>query len=465
MKNTSIDVKKKRSFFSRDIDILNGPVVSSSIAYAIPLFLASILAALYNAADIAVVGNLADNAAVASVGATATIIGLLVGLFQAVASGYGVILARAIGENDSVRIGRVIRTGYTFSMILGVLVAITGSVFAVPMLHITNCPDGVIDGAALYMRIYMLSVPGSMFYTFNSGILRIKGDTVRPFIYGAISGGANIALNFALVLLTGEAVASVAIATVVATYISAVLLLIKLMRMDGAYRLNPIKFEINWDVLRKIIKYGFPSMISSGCFSFTNIQVQSAINSFGHIGISGNTASVTLETFGFAVTNNIAVIPATFIGQSLGANRRERIYEVTKWSYVIWSLSGVLLSVVFMIFGESLVGIIIPGDAEAIAFGTLRLKYIGFCLSIHALVNVSMGIIVGYGRTLYQMIVNIIGVCGFRLFWMLVIYPKDPTPTTLYSCYPISFTIVLIVATVIVFILTRKCKKGYEFLI
>ena len=455
--------KRKGGFLSRDVDVLNAPVVSSSIKYTIPLILTNMLSSLYNAADVAVVGNLADTAAVASVGATSAIIGLLVGLFQALSTGHGVILARAVGGRDDVRIARVIKTGYTFSLFLGLLVAVFGSVFAIPMLHVTSCPENVIDGAALYMRIYMISVPASMFTVFNSAVLRIKGDTVRPFMYSAISGAINVILNVVLVLTTGNAVASVAIATVVASYVSAVLYMIKLMSLEGAFKLRPLDFGINFDVLRKILYYGVPSMVSSATFSFTNVQVQSAINNYGASGISGNTAAVNIEAFVFAITNSVGTTVSTFVGQCIGANKRERVFEVIKKSYIIWGIVGLAVSAALFFLGENLLGIFIPGEQDAIGFGEIRLTYIAIATTLHALINVNMGTLVGFGKTLYQMLVNIIGVCGFRLVWMLIIYPLSPSPQMLYVCYPISYTFVVTVGFIMVLKLTKQYKRGVDF--
>lgn len=459
-KTISAQSRKHIKVFERNIDILGGPIVKSTVSFAIPIMLSAMLANLYNAADIAVVGNLADKNAVAAVGATSTIIGLLVNIFISIASGYGVILANSIGQRDDLRISRVIKTGYTFSLFLGILVAVLGAIFSKTMLHLTNCPEQIIDAAALYMRIYMISVPASMFYNFNAGILRLKGDTVRPFVYGAISGAVNIILNFTLVILTGEAVVSVAVATVVSCYISAFLLIMRLIKLEGAFKLNPLRLEISGDVLRKIIIYGVPAMISSATFAITNIQVQSAINSFDAAGISGNTAAATIEGFVFAVTNSVSATVSAFIGQCIGADKRERVMQILKRSYLVWSIVGVVVSTLLFTFGKYLLGFLIPGEADAIAFGEIRIFYIAIGTTMHALINVNMGALQGFGKTLYQMIVNIIGVCGFRLFWMLVIYPLSPTPNTLYMCYPISFSLILLVGFIMLFILTRKYKKG-----
>ena len=466
MKNATAERPTRRSaLLGRDVDILHGPIVGGTVAFAIPMILQNILANLYNAADIAVVGNMSDKVAVASVGATTTIIGLLVNLFIAVNAGYGVILTRALGQNDDVRIKRVVKTGYTFSLLLGIAITFIGMIFAKPMLRLTDCPDDVIDGAALYLRIYMLSVPATTFTSFNGGIIRLKGDSTRPFIYSAISGAANVVLNIVLVLITGHAVVSVAVATVVSTYISAVLYLIRLMRLDGACRLRPFDFGINYDVFVKILRYGIPAMISSATYSISNIQIQAAINAFEAAGISGNTAAITIEAFAFSVTNSLVSVLATFAGQSIGAGDRKRVFNILKSSYMVWGGVSLVTGTLVLVFGKSLIGLIIPGEVEAIAFGAIRLKYIGIAIFMHGLMNINSGVMQAFGKTAFQMIVNLIGVCGFRLIWMLMIYPINPVPSTLYMCFPISYALISTVGISFVLYLVGRYKKGEDFAI
>ncbi len=464
MKSKAIDSSRKRkSFLKSDVDILNARVFSASLQYAIPLILSSILSSLYNAADVAVVGNFADKTAVASVGATSTIIGFLVLGFQSLSIGHRLILSHAIGRNDREEIKSAIKTGYTFSIALGIFVALMGTVFAVPMLRITGCPDDVIDGATLYMRIYMLSVPATIFSVFNSCVLSTKGDTVRPFIYSAISGLTNVVLNIILVLTTGNAVASVAVATVVSSYVSVILLVIKLVRLEEPYKLSPLKLGIDKNVLLKILRYGFPSMVSSVAFSFTNIQIQSAINSFGSSAISGNTAAINIEAFAMSISGSIGATVSAFIGQCIGADKRERAFEVVKKSYILWGAVSAVLGVSLFIFGRNMLGIFIPGELEAIDFGVVRVNYMALATIIRSLIEVNAGIFIGFGKTSYKMLIDIVGVCGFRTLWMVLVYPYSPTPDMLYICYPISYTLVALVGFLIVARLVKKYRNGRSY--
>lgn len=447
----------------REVKMTEGPILPAVIRFAVPLILSSILQTLYNAADVMVVGNFAGKEAVAAVGATTSIIGLLINIFVSIASGFNIIMARVLGANDGVRIRRAISTSYTFSLILGVAVAIFGFLMAEPMLAVTGCPENVREGATLYMRIYMLSVPATMFYNFMSGVIRINGDSKRPFIYLAISGLVNIVLNVVLILATGEAVASVAVATVVATYVSAVMLFIRLVRMEPPCKLYPTKLALNSQVLLKIIRFGVPAAISSATFALTNIQIQSAINSFGDVGISGNTASGSIEGFIFAVTNTAVIVVSAFLGQNIGADKRDRVVKCLWYSYAAYTVAAVVMSLVCFIFGRQLLGVVLPDEPEAVEFALVRFKYICLATLIHGAITVTNGSLQAFGYTMYQMIVNLIGTCGFRFIWMAFIYPLSPTPDLLYMCYPISYAFVFIVGFAMNLYLVRKYKKGKTF--
>ena len=449
--------------FSRDVDMLDGPIVPSMIKFAIPLILTNILSTLYHTADILVVGNFAGKSALAAVGATSSIISLLVNVFVNISVGFGIILARALGAKDEKRTKSVISTAYTFSLILGVFLALFLVVMARPMLVLTDCPDNVMGGALTYMRIYALGVPAMLFYNFMSGVIRISGDSRRPFIYMAISGAVNILLNLTLVILTGEAIISVAVGTVVSVYTSALLLLVRLMRLDGAKKLIPWHFSIDKDDLFKIIRLGVPAAISGATFALTSVLIQSAVNTYGDVGMSGNTASATLEGFINPVSMSAVAVVTAFMGQNMGAGNRERVLKIRKCAYALFGLTTAVISIVCYIFGRQLFSLIIPGEAEAIEFAMTRFFFVAMAMLMHGFLTVNNGSLQAFGYTMFQMLVNLIGTCGFRIAWMWFIYPLNPTPQNLYSCFPVSYVLVLALGLAANFYLVKKYKKGETF--
>ena len=446
-----------------NVDMLSGPIIPSFVSFALPLILTTLLQILYNAADVAAVGNLGSTQDVAAVGATTILVNIFVVFVANIPVGSNVIAARAYGANDGGRLKRIVATSYTVSLVMGVLLMVFGELLAKPLLNVTNCPVEIIDKSALYMRIFFCGLPASSFYNFLASILRSSGDTKRPFKYLAISGAVNVILNVILILTSGNAVASVAISTIVSQYLSAVLIFVHFVRQKDESRLYPTKLTIDNESFLKIIRLGVPATVSALCYSFANLIIQAEINSYGPIEISGNTAASTVEGFMFAITGTAAATTAVFISQNLGAGNRPRILQILKTGYLFWCSVAAVMCAFCLIFGRFILGLIIPGENEAISFGMIRVFFICGSAIIHAAYNINNGAMQAFGYSMYQMIVNVLCICGFRIPWMIWVYPLDPTPEMLYALYPISFALVLIVNSVFVLHLVKRLKKGENF--
>ena len=450
---------------NKTVNMLSGPLIPSFIGFALPLILTTILQILYNAADVAAVGNLGSTEDVAAVGATTLLVNIFVIFVANIPVGANIIAARAYGAADKEKIKKIIATSYAISLVLGVAFSLLGQLMTVPLLELTNCPKEIIDKSELYMRIYFIGLPASSLYNFLSAILRSSGDTKRPFKYLTISGAVNVILNVMLILLTGNAVVSVAIATIFSQYLSAILIFIHYIRQNDESRLFPFRIAVDSEAFRKIINLGVPATVSALCYSLANILVQSEINNLGSVCMSGNTAATTVEGFLFAITGAAAATAGVFIGQNIGAGNKQRVSEIMKKSYVFWGSVAAVMMVFCFAFGRFILGLIIPGETEAIAFGMNRVYFICGSAIIHAAMNINNGAMQAFGYSTYQMIVNVIGICGFRAPWMLFVYPLNPTPEMLYMLYPISFTLVLIVNSIFVANLMSRLKKGEDFTI
>ena len=449
--------------------MLSGPLIPSFISFALPLVLTTVLQILYNAADVAAVGNLGSTDDVAAVGATTILVNIFVVFIANIPVGSNIIAARAYGAKDGERLKRILKTSYSVSFILGILLALVGEALAFPLLKLTNCPDEIIGKAALYMRIFFIGLPASSLYNFLSAILRSSGDTKRPFKYLAISGAVNVILNVLLILTMGNAVASVAISTVVSQYLSAVLILVHFIRQKDESRLAPFGFSIDKENFWKILRLGVPATVSALCYSIANLIIQSEINSFGPNQISGNTAATTVEGFIFAITGAASATTAVFIGQNLGAGNRERISQILKKGYLFWCSVAGAMCVFCLLCGKFILGLIIPGEAEAISYGMIRVYFICGSALIHAALNINNGAMQAFGYSTYQMIVNVLCICGFRIPYMLWIYPLNHNPELesimLYLLYPVSFALVLIVNSIFVAHLMHRLKKGENFML
>ena len=447
----------------RKVDMLEGSIVKNIFIFTVPIILTGFLQNLYNTADTIVVGNFGGTAALAAVGATGSVIALLVTVILNIFIGMNIILARQLGASDAEGARTTCQTGYVATLILGVLITIIGQACALPLLRLTNCPESVISGAELYLRIYFAGTPFAMFNNYASSVLRISGDSRTPFIYLTISGVVNVLFNLGFVLVFGNPVAGVAIATVLSMLVASVLFAIHMCRMDGPCHLDLLRLKFNAPTFAKIIRYGLPSCISTATFSLTNLMIAPQINSYGEIGMSGNQAAVSLEAYAFSITTSFQTAIVSFLGQNIGAGNRERVAKILRTGYLM-ILSIMIVYCSLMIgFGRELLWIFIPGETEAIAFGQYRFTLMMVGMVFNGIMNINSGAMQAYGFTIGQMLSNLVGVCLFRITWMLFVYPVNPTPLTLYICYPVSYSFTALALFILVCVLTKRYLKGKEY--
>ncbi len=439
-----------------------GPILPTIIRFCIPLILGGLLQCAYNAADLIVVGKFASAAALASVGATGPITGLAINLFIALSVGTSILLARAYGAKDEEKIKRLISTSYTFSLLIGILIALFGQIVAVPLLKLSGCPEGeVFRGAELYLRITFLGAPAQLFYNFMCNVIRADGDSKRPLAYLAVSGLLNVGLNLFLVIVFGMGAEGVAIATVISQYASAALLFLKLVSLDGAKKLSPFKFSLNTKQLGRILRLGVPSAISNSMFSIANFQIMSAINAYGAYATAGNAAAVNIESFFTTMTGTLTTATSAFVGQNIGADKCERVTKSTNILYACFIPILGALGFIAPLFGKQLISLYLPtGETAAAEFGMVRFWCVAAFLFLNVIMNINSGVLQAFGYTTYSMLISVIGVCGFRTLWMALVYPRIMTPLGLYSCFTVSWFLVALVGTVTVFVIKSRYKRG-----
>ncbi len=441
------------------VDPTNGPITPAVLKYAFPVFLSAIIQNLMTAADTAVLGNMADSVAVASVGATGSIIALLVASMSGVAEGGKIMIARAYGARDYSKCKSVMNTSLIVAASLGVLVAVFGLIFARPILSSMNCPDDCIDGAAAYLSIYFLSAPLTLIYNFGAGIIAISGDSVKPMKYMLISGVSNLTLNIILCLLLQNKVVAVAVATVVGTSISTVLVIRDLLKHDK-FALDIKHLNFNPGECLTVFRYGIPMAFNTALYAFSNVQIQSAINSFGSAAIAGNVSAGYLESFLTCITSSFYSATAVFVGQNLGAKNEKRVDKSIIVCTSFCSCIAEALALVVLFFGKSLLSIFIPGDAAAIAFATVRMKYILPIYAVAAVNGCLSSTIQAFGYTYIPTANSIFSVLVLRIVWMELIFPKSPTPDTLYFCYTVSWILSFLICSIAFTVIYSRFKKG-----
>lgn len=439
----------------RSVNMLEGSLTKNIILFSIPLILSGVLQLFFNAADIIVVGQFAGDSALAAVGSTSTLINLLVNLFLGLSVGASVVMGRFVGANDHDNAASTLHTSIAIAFYGGVCLIFLGFLVARPFLVMLNTPLEVLDLAVLYMTIYFLGSPANMIYNFGAAILRSIGDTKRPLYFLILAGIVNVILNLFLVIVFNLSVAGVAIATVVSQYVMATLIILSLMKSEETYlRLYLRQIKFHWDKVKSMLRIGIPAGLQGILFNISNLLIQSSINSFGQIVVAGNTAAVSIEGFVYVMTNALYQANLTFTSQNVGAKKYERINAILFRCLGIVFIIGLVAGVGAYLGGNILLGIY-TSDPEVIRFGMIRLMVVCSMYFLNGFMDTMVGSLRGIGYSTLPMVVTFIGICVFRIFWVLCIFSINPTLNTLYLSYPLSWILTSFIH-VISFVIAKK---------
>ena len=313
---------------SYELDMCNGPILGKILVFAIPLMISGILQLLFNAADIIVVGRFTGSQALAAVGSTSALINLIINLFIGVSVGANVVVARNYGAKDYDGIHGAVHTSVLTAIWGGIILIFVGILLARPMLEMMGTPEDVINLSVLYMRIYFVGMPAFMMYNFGAAILRAIGDTKRPLYFLTLSGVVNVVLNLFFVIVFHMGVAGVALATIISQAISAFLIILCLMKMDGPCHLDFKHLKFHPEQLKSMLRIGLPAGLQGAIFSISNVLIQSSVNSFGSQVMAGNTAAGNIEGFVYNSMNAVYQTSLSFTSQNMGAKKFDRINKI-----------------------------------------------------------------------------------------------------------------------------------------
>ncbi|MBR5485086.1 MAG: MATE family efflux transporter [Oscillospiraceae bacterium] len=438
--------------------MLRGPLLRNIVFYTIPIILTSVLQLLFMAADLVVVGRYCGSISVAAVGATNALTALIVNLFMGLSIGAGVTVAHSIGGHRDEETHRIVHTSLPTAAIGGFVLAVIGITFCKQLLIMMGTPETVLPLSASYMKIFFAGMPFAMVYNFCASILRAAGDTKSPLIFLSLAGGINVLLNLLFVTVFQMNVAGVALATIISQGISAVLMIIVLMRRTDACKLYLSKMHIYKQQLLKIIRIGLPAGIQGSIFSISNVIIQSSVNSFGDIFMSGNASAQSIEAFVYVTINSFQQTAVNFVGQNVGANQYDRVSKISKICLASVAITGIVVGGTTFFFGPSLLSIYITDSPEAIAYGIMRMTFVCLPYFLCGLMDVSTGLLRGLGASVAPMIISILGVCGIRIMWIFTIFqmPEYHSPQSLYASYPISWTLTFLVQLVVFIFIYRK---------
>lgn len=447
---------------SKSQSMLQGPLLGSIISYTVPIILTSILQLLFNAADLVVVGRFCGSISVAAVGATGSITALIVNLFIGLSVGAGVTVAHGVGSREDQVVHRTVHTAIPMALISGVILTVLGILLSEKLLTMMGTPENVLRLSTVYMQIYFGGITFTMIYNFAASILRAVGDTKSPLVFLTIAGVINVLLNLIFVTVLHMNVAGVALATTISQAFSAIAMVVVLMKRNDASRLYPAKLHIYTEQMKKMIRIGLPAGIQSSLFSISNVMIQSSVNSFGDILMSGNAASQNIEGFLYVTMNSFHQTAVNFIGQNVGAKQYDRVKKIVWICLACVLVTGFGMGTLICGFGENLLSIYITDSAEAIRWGLVRMSIICRFYFLCGLMDVSTGALRGMGASVSPMIISVLGVCGVRIGWIATIFqiPQFHTPECLYSSYIFSWTLTFLIQLYAFLKIYRKHTKN-----
>ena len=444
---------------ANQIDMTNGPILGKLLKFSIPLILSSLLQLLFNAADVVVVGRFAGDNSLAAVGSVGSLINLLVNLFMGLSVGTNVVSANYFGAGRDDRLEQTVHTSILLSLISGAILTCVGVFFTKFILKLMQSPPQVLELAAVYLRIYFGGITATMIYNFGSALLRSKGDTKRPLYILFAAGVLNLCLNLLFVIRFKMDVAGVGLATVISQCLAAVAVLVILINEKSAFHLNFRKLKIDTHILAKIVKIGLPAGFQGIMFSFSNVIIQSSVNSFGAVLVAGNAAAVNLEGFVYTAMNGFSQGSLTFCSQNMGAHRTDRIKKIVFISQACIIIIGNALSLPMLAFSRTLLGIF-STNPKVIEMGRNRLLVIFSTYFLCGMMDGLSNCIRGIGHSLTPTITSLTGACLFRILWLVTIFqiPQFHTPFMIFVTYPISWILTFAANVVCYNIYMKKLK-------
>lgn len=419
---------------TKEMDMLNGGIAGKLILFSLPLACSSILQQLFNSADVAVVGRFAGDRSLAAVGSCVALVGIFVNLIVGLSVGPNAALANLIGQGKREKISSMLHTILAFGMILGIVLMCVGMLAARAILVVSGTPESVLAEALLYIRIYFVSIPFMLIYNFGSAALRSYGDTRRPMYYLIVSGTVNVILNLVLVICFGLGVAGVGIATVISNILSASLVMLCLYRREDEFKFCAARLRIDGDELKKVLVIGIPAGIQGAIFSVSNVFIQSGINSFGEDAIAGSSLALNFEYFTYDIAAAFAQAAVTFTSQNFGAGNLKRCKKIF-WLCLLFGFGFTeILSIVFIAWADSFVGIYTTSAAVA-AYAIERMLHVCSLEGLTATYEVESAALRGMGKSLEPSIITILGTVVFRMIWLVTVFKMIPTYGMLMNVY------------------------------
>lgn len=456
MKQGMLHHKKKAS-----IELTEGPIVKNLLLFAVPLFIGQLLQQFYNMVDAWVIGNFADNDAFAAVSSAGSMTFLIVGFFNGIAIGGGVIISKYYGAKDEENVVKTIHTNFLFGIMASVLSTVVGLIMMPHILVWMKTPESVMENSLSYFTIYFAGVSTVIMYNICMSIMRALGDSVHPLYYLIISSIVNVVLDLLFVAVFQWGVAGAAIATVIAQGISVVLCLIRMCRIEDYTRLDFRKIHFYKDIMLEVVKQGLPTGIQNAVISIGNLTVQTNINSFGSYAMAGVGAYSKIEGFVFLPIMSMSMSLPTFVSQNLGADQIDRAKKGSVFGIVFGMITAELMGILIYLAAPEVIKIFVD-TAESVEFGTMHARVTSLFFFLLALSHCAAGVLRGCGKAFIPMAIMLAFWCGVRVVYVTGILKVIPQFQMISWAYPLTWSLSSIVFLIILF--KMDWKKAFRVL-
>ncbi len=442
-----------------EVNMLSGSIVKGLLTIAIPIMIMNVTQSLFGIIDMTILKmyDTGGGYAVGAVGASGTLISLITALLIGVSSGANVVIARYIGQGDQERVERAIGTSLLFAITGGVGLLIIGVCLAEVFLSLTNCPDELMTGAALYFRLYFVGVPILMIYNFCASILRSTGDSRRPMIYLTLGGVMKMLFTYFFVAHLDMQVAGVAIATIISWSISAFLAVRSLIKNEGIAKIKLDKLRFYKKELREMVIIGIPAGLQHALYSIANVIITATVNSFGPDAATGISIANNFDgiLYQIAVAPSLAVMP--YVSQNVGCGNIKRASKSVTRGIMITVILGATFGALSAIFSTELSSLMSDSSA-VIAYSRQKMMIISstyFICGINEIMGASLR---GMGRPVIATVATLIFMCAFRFVWVYLIFPLYPNMTFLYLVWPIGWILSILTLLCYYFPTVKKLK-------
>lgn len=451
------------SINKNEMNMTSGNLAKKILLYALPIVFSGLLQLLYNAADLVVCGKFGSGHSVGAISATNALINLVIQLFLGLSVGANVLMARCFGAGNKEKGQRVAYTAMILSVILGVAIGAFGAGMSRLFLEWMGTPEEVIDLSTSYLRIYFCGVPFSLIYNFGASLLRAVGDTKRPFYFLAASGVFNVLFNLLFVIVFKMDVAGVALGTILSQAISAVCVVICLLKNKGFFHFRMREMRMYKAEALEIAQIGFPAGLQGMVFALSNVVIQSSVNSLGPHTMDGNGAAGSIEGFVYTTMNAFAQTCIAFVSANYGANNWRNIKKTVCYCVAYACVCGFVFGTLATVFGKQLLSVYIS-DEQSIDIGYKRLAMICLTYLIYGALDVFAFSVRGIGYSLVPTIVSVLGICGLRLVWVYTAFTQAAFHSLegLIISYPLSWVVTAAVHLTMFAVLYAKKRAKCE---